>query len=82
MRRVCVIECDETSETDVVFTFDSRDSAELSEASSIMQASRCMAPIGTRLGIEIDANVAYLQTLAAGLCDLAAPPNGEASEVK
>lgn len=82
MRRIFVEDdADNSGEVSITLVFDGRSTEEVAEACAMMQASRMMAPIGTRLGIEIDAHVAYFQALEAGMRGLlieASPTGGPA----
>ena len=73
MLKVFVEDNDESGEVSVTFTFDGRMPDGLLEASILLQASRPMAPAGTRLDVELGAHTAYFQEFERGLRQLAIP---------
>lgn len=80
MLKVSVTDDDESGTSEVAFTFDGRSGHDLRDMAALLQASRVLAPHGSRLGAEIEAHIAYVQTLERWLMGQAVPLPGEESK--
>lgn len=61
------VEDDQGGLTSITFTFDAQSIDDMTLACILLQTSRSMVENGSRLGIEIDAHIAYFRALEMGM---------------